>query len=204
MKVYVENADPLISRMFVLEFGAQIVKDYQSGVDLVVFSGGTDVDPTYYGEPNRFSDEPDVERDSACYHLFKWCEANDVPMIGICRGSQFLNVMNGGSLWQDVDNHCGNHYVYTDMGMVYEVTSTHHQMMIPGLGARLVAWAHESRNRKSARSVEANFSQPDPEVLYYEATRSLCFQPHPEYGGYDETLYFFKECMESFGYGKSS
>jgi carbamoylphosphate synthase small subunit len=63
-----------------------------------------------------------------------------IPMLGICRGAQFLTVMNGGSLIQDVNHHTGNHGIKlskTDApdnwkkGYSMNVTSTHHQMMDP-------------------------------------------------------------------------
>src|SRR3546814_14796091 len=64
--------------------------------------------------------------------LFKTCYENGIPMLGVCRGAQFLNVMPGGKLYQDVDNHVGDHPIYDPQNkrVIPNVSSIHHQMCI--------------------------------------------------------------------------
>jgi hypothetical protein len=75
-------------------------------------------------------------------------------MVGICRGGQFLNVMNGGDMWQDVDGHglAGTHLAYSmveELPMPFEVTSTHHQMIRPNeKTARLLLTAYEATRKE--------------------------------------------------------
>lgn len=97
--------------------------------DLIVFTGGADVDPKLYGERNVASS---YSADRDAYELDMYAKALewDVPMFGICRGFQFLAVANGGSLWQHVNNHTTGHdIVDCDTGEVVEATSIHHQMV---------------------------------------------------------------------------
>ena len=71
----------------------------------LLLSGGVDVDPARYGQPNRGS--ADVQRDRDELEAEAWSAAadRDVPVLGICRGFQVMNVLMGGSLLQDVDGH---------------------------------------------------------------------------------------------------
>lgn len=144
--------------------GFQIVKD-PFKAELFQFMGGEDVTPELYGEKNtnsfnRFS--RDVE-EMGWFHL---AQRMGIPCVGICRGGQFLNVMCGGKMKQDVPGHTHNHILNTAIFGKCEATSTHHQMMIPSPYGKLIGWG-ETKN--------------DVEIVWYETENCLCFQPHPEY-----------------------
>jgi putative glutamine amidotransferase len=77
-------------------------------VDGIVFSGGSDLDPTLYGA----SAHPETggvvrERDDFELSLMRAALERDVPMLAICRGSQVLNVALGGDLEQHVPDRVG-------------------------------------------------------------------------------------------------
>jgi len=77
-----------------------------SGVDGLLLAGGTDVDPALYGaEREADTDEPDRVRDSLEGALLDEALERDLPVLGICRGLQFLNVHLGGTLRQHIDGH---------------------------------------------------------------------------------------------------
>ena len=161
-------------------------------LDLIVFCGGTDVDPRLYGEvPHHRTQPPHVQRDLNEMFLFKKF-VGKVPMFGICRGAQFLNVMNGGNLVQ----HTGGHGIWlthplynpktdelltTERGAIVEITSTHHQVMIPGPSGKLLAIAHELDN--------PDFMEA--EIVEYPHNACLCVQGHPEYMPRDSTGYVY-------------
>lgn len=152
-------------------------------VDGVIFSGGPDVDPSYYGE--EFWNETvrvDTLRDISDILLAKAALASGKPVMGICRGEQLLNVVLGGSLFQDIPSqvdtlvtHAGGafHRIGVEKGSVlYQlfgedsltVNSFHHQSVKdPAPGVRVTACA------------------PDGTVEAYEyGDRVIAFQFHPE------------------------
>lgn len=170
-----------------------------SEADIVCFTGGEDVSPHLYGQVSHHTTRSDAKRDEHDIKAFR--ESETKFKVGICRGGQFLNVMNGGSMWQDVNNHCKSH-ILTDLpsNKEYIVSSTHHQMMIPGQNSLIVAKACEA-TRLASPTTEV---QRDPailddiEVLWYPKTRSLCFQPHPEYNEAVDCRLYFEALLERY------
>ena len=71
-------------------------------VDGILLTGGQDVSPALYGEAPTFAGEICEMRDAMEAQLLKKAMVLDKPMLGICRGIQFLNVALGGSLYQDI------------------------------------------------------------------------------------------------------
>ncbi len=72
-------------------------------VDGLLISGGNDVDPVFYGEKRvarNLSLTP--ERDHFEMALVEKAIGQDIPMLGICRGMQLVNVFFGGNLYQDL------------------------------------------------------------------------------------------------------
>ena len=117
-------------------------------------------------------------------------------MAGICRGAQFLNVMNGGKMWQHTVGHAirGVHEAIDQMsGEEVMVTSTHHQMMIPTNDAIVLMTADCAVFKQGFEVQELGGIKPDIEAVFYPETRCLCYQPHPEYVDIDhscQTMYF--------------
>lgn len=109
---------------------------------LVLFTGGEDVSPELYSHTScglcRCSKRRDyLERDA-----FKLAVKNGVKMAGICRGAQFLHVMNGGELVHHLDNHEGVvHSMECLNGDNMPVNSLHHQMIIPSNDCVVIGWA---------------------------------------------------------------
>lgn len=165
--------------------------------DLICFAGGTDINPAIYGEKPAGCDQWDEARDAFDISQFKKY-AGKVPIVGICRGGQLVNCLNGGRLWQHVDNHTSSHYIQTHTGEQIFVSSTHHQMMIPADDEGVVlAWTQRATIKQREKYMWST-SNPktsdnvDPEVIYYSKHKHLCFQPHPEFGPDSCEKYFFK------------
>ena len=82
------------------------------GLDGLVLTGGRDVDPAAYStEPHPATDEPAVDRDAWEFALLGVALRRGMPVLGICRGAQVLNVALGGSLHQhlpDLLGHAGH------------------------------------------------------------------------------------------------
>jgi putative glutamine amidotransferase len=72
-------------------------------LDGLLLAGGVDVDPVHYGEePHPRLGQVDAARDATELVLATWALAADLPILGICRGIQTLNVAATGSLYQDI------------------------------------------------------------------------------------------------------
>lgn len=204
--VYIVGTSIDYNKLF-LNRGYCVSIDKTHKPDLVCFTGGADVDPQLYGEDALSVTMVDPGRDTRDIEV--WDKWNDVPKVGICRGGQFLNVMSGGAMWQHVENHgLSYNHILKNLLKINDtlkkfdevpVTSTHHQMMIAGEGGEVIGIATDETGKKGRSNVYLS-SNPkrtppefDTEVVWYEKTKSLCFQPHPELfrAGEEHRNYFF-------------
>lgn len=82
---------------------ADTVQQLVMRLDGVIISGGNDVSPAFYGEQAESCGELEPRRDTQDIALSRYLwEHSDIPVLGICRGMQVLNVMMGGTLYQDL------------------------------------------------------------------------------------------------------
>lgn len=170
-----------------ITFSDIVKRKYQDNLDLLLFGGGADVSPEYYGELKGKYTNNNPERDKLeniiSSHYYR------MPKLGICRGSQFLSAMAGAKLIQHVEEHCQNHNISTNDGRVYNITSTHHQMMFPfNLDAnkyKLIAWSTKFQSNTYLNDIDKEKELPqnflEPEIVFYKEYNSLCIQGHPEF-----------------------
>lgn len=74
-------------------------------LDGLLLAGGGDIDPAHFGEPPH----PELgrvnqDRDRVELTLLRWAFEDELPVLGICRGIQVLNVAAGGTLYQDIES----------------------------------------------------------------------------------------------------
>jgi GMP synthase-like glutamine amidotransferase len=159
--------------------------------DMVVFTGGADVDPLLYGRTAHAKTNFSASRDKADLEMYKRCYDQGIPMFGVCRGMQFLHVMNGGALYQHVDNHYGDHRMYDAKNKQYlaKVSSVHHQACIDNTSRGMVSVGEcsTSNNRwYDNNKRDAMLTTRDIEALWYPETGCFGVQGHPEYRGYEQ------------------
>ncbi|WP_103104320.1 gamma-glutamyl-gamma-aminobutyrate hydrolase family protein [Brevibacillus reuszeri] len=81
--------------------------DYIQMLDGLLFTGGNDIAPYYFGEnPVRELNSMSSIRDEYEFSLFKAAYEKNMPIFGICRGIQLINVAMDGSLYQDIYSQC--------------------------------------------------------------------------------------------------
>lgn len=129
----------------------EVLKEFLKDMDGYLFTGGEDINPLMYGEEIQsycgFISNIRDNHEALIYNIIK---DMDKPILGICRGAQFLNVMYGGTLYQDINNQVNSkvnhnmdkpytnsaHKVYLEKGSYIqriikedyiEVNSIHHQ-----------------------------------------------------------------------------
>lgn len=90
---------------FIIPFNTdeEVIKDEIAQLDGIILSGGHDVDPLNYDEePRQKLTTTFPERDTFDFLLIKYAEEKNIPVLGICRGFQILNVYHGGTILQDL------------------------------------------------------------------------------------------------------
>lgn len=162
-------------------------------IDLVLFTGGEDVDPSYYGESKGSRTGINRKRDDyEQKYMFSRSTLRQTPKLGICRGAQFLTVMSGGKLIQDVTGHAIStlHRISFMNGLKsdIEITSTHHQMMNPyemnEEAFNIIAVSTHFQSSHYLNGEDVGIALPknfkEPEIVYYPNHLSLAIQGHPE------------------------
>lgn len=123
--------------------GIQIIKNIEevSNYDLIIVPGGEDISPSYYNESNKGLSECNSARDEQEIPLVKSAINMRKKLLGICRGHQLINILNGCIYHQDIFNEGFTpHPSYHELNLVYSsgtvigrffgnkrVVSLHHQ-----------------------------------------------------------------------------
>lgn len=162
--------------------------------DGFVLTGGVDVHPSFYNGKSDYKNKPGIfqpARDKFEAKIYQHSQSNKLPVLGICRGMQLINVLQGGKLIQDLDN--GNtrhrkeesdkeHTIFTENNtLLYQVAgslsghvnSAHHQAIDPNnIGENLKINAYDDDDEKIIEGLE-----------FADKTNTgfmLCVQWHPE------------------------
>ena len=162
--------------------------------DGFVLTGGVDVHPSFYNGKTDYDNSPDsfqLSRDRFEQKIYRYSQANNLPLLGICRGMQLVNVLQGGKLIQDLDGGNERHkkeesdkehtIVARDGTLLHEVAgssaghvnSAHHQAIDPeAIGDNLLVNAHDDDDRATIEGLE--FADKTGKGFM------LCVQWHPE------------------------
>lgn len=177
--------------MLPLTSDLEILKSAAGVCDSFLFTGGQDVSPSMYGEPPLpVCGETSPARDSMEKEIFSLAMETEKPVLGICRGIQLINVLMGGTLYQDLPTQAPSaiehhqmppydrpvHEVYIERGTPLYSLLKRDSMAVNSY--------HHQGVKKLAPGLETMAAAPDGliEAVYAPGKRYLwAFQWHPEF-----------------------
>ncbi|HLK29040.1 MAG TPA: aldehyde dehydrogenase family protein [Puia sp.] len=180
--------------------------------DGFVLTGGIDIEPSFYHANSSYPNAPEefqIQRDTFEKKIFEFSQLNQLPLLGICRGMQLVNVLQGGKLIQDLGPLNSIHKKETidkeheaiveKDSLLKEITnktsgkinSAHHQAIDKNsLGKNLIASAYSNSNDNTIEGLE--FKDKSNKAFM------LCVQWHPERLSGKEESPFSKNIKERF------
>jgi gamma-glutamyl-gamma-aminobutyrate hydrolase PuuD len=183
-----------------VKFGYKKAKGFDDA-DIVWFTGGEDIEAKRYEQnpiAHSYNGWINPNRDEMEFRVAYEAINAGKLLFGVCRGLQLLNIVNGGSLYQDVDMHNSGHHYSIDIetGKKLLLNSVHHQACRPPSSA-VVLCSTELSSFKLAdnfswyRETWEEFGDSehsaDIEALFFPETRCLGVQSHPEYSDRTDT-----------------
>lgn len=166
-----------------------VIKAQAAMIDGLILSGGHDVDPhLYHEQPEQKLGTTWPARDHFDMTLLAIAEERKIPVLGICRGAQIINVAHGGSLYQDI-SYCEGKTLRHDQGRTpslpthgMQVVKNSHLAEVLGKTDFLVNSFHHQLIKDVAPDLKAVASSPDGVVegLENESGNVLAVQWHPE------------------------
>src|SRR5574337_151631 len=170
--------------------GPTLVDAYLDAIDGLLMTGGADIHPSFYGETIlERCGAIDEARDRFEVELVRAARSQGLPLLGICRGLQLLNVAMGGSLYQDLSYRNQTDPAHQSP-REHRAEPVHHITIVPGtrlagiLHARelRVTSTHHQIVRDLAPGLTVNAMAPDGVIEGVEGDRQflLAVHWHPE------------------------
>ena len=180
-------------------------------VDGVLLTGSpSNVEATHFGATALATDLLDPRRDQLTMHLVREALAKEVPLFGVCRGLQEMNVALGGSLYQSVHGEAGmlDHREPEDEDLAVQFAERHDVLLEPG--SCFAEWAggtrarvnslHGQGIRRLGEGLVAEARAPDGLVEGVRVAGASSFaygvQWHPEWR--HEQHPFYQRTLEAF------
>jgi putative glutamine amidotransferase len=152
-------------------------------LDGLLLPGGWDVDPSFYGEPpDEKVVETDPELDETELSMFRQAREREIPVLGICRGQQVINVAMGGSLVQHLEGHEVRAHGRSHLAHSIEVNPTSELGQAAGTHQIRVNSFHHQAIRELAEGLHQTARGDDGTVEGVESDDGLivAVQCHPE------------------------
>jgi putative glutamine amidotransferase len=163
-----------------------VIRRCLDAIDGLVIVGGEDVDPALYGERPRpgtgtiFGPRLAFEQS-----LYRGARRRRLPMLGVCYGMQLINVLHGGTLWQDIARDAGSAQDHRDKRHplhAVRIEKGSRLARIVGTTRARVHCEHHQAVRRLARGFRAVAHAADGQIEAMEsaAEQVLAVQWHPE------------------------
>jgi len=186
------GAAPVMLPLFDLDL--ETLRAVYDRLDGLLLAGGVDMDPCSFGElPHPALGKTDPARDALELQLARWAIEDKLPVLGLCRGHQVLNVALGGTLWQDIEAQVSGaikHDYFPTAGYArdyhaHEVTLTpgsrlHRAFGVPTMRVNSM---HHQAVKRLAPTLTVSATAPDDLIEAFEAAGEhflVGVQWHPE------------------------
>ena len=177
-------------------------------LDVLIMTGGEDLKPSRYGaKPSPRLGKVNVRRDDFDFRLLAAARRRNLPVIGICRGCQLLNVAFGGTLWQDLPSEFpAKNVQHRNVLHNLSVDPKSRFAQVTGVTNAVVNSLHHQAVKDLAPGFRIVGRAPDGvvEVIECDTYPAIGVQFHPEKlmcGGKGASLAaFFKDILALFAY----
>ncbi|MEI9921557.1 MAG: gamma-glutamyl-gamma-aminobutyrate hydrolase family protein [Bacteroidota bacterium] len=170
-----------------LEIGSN---DYK-GCSGIILSGGIDINPKMYDGEDEYENRPaefNDERDAYEEEVYNYAKMNKIPILAICRGLQLVNVVEGGTMIQDLGEDNAIHRKENDTDKQHKVTVDSRTLLgdVTGGMTETVNSAHHQAVEFPGKALIENAKSPDGVIEgleFKDKTKHgflLCVQWHPE------------------------
>ena len=191
---------------------AYTIKNTDSILELadgIILTGGEDIDPLQYNDTINLSlcEDINYQRDTLERKLFDFAFKNKIPLIGVCRGMQMMNVASGGTLYGDIPSQIGTTVIHRNNGgVMHEIAIVDTCSLIFPLGIDTIivnSWHHQGLKvmPNHLRVIARSFDGLAEAVVMDTSIHPfmIAVQFHPERLGKDNIIHqtmrdnFFKE-----------
>ncbi len=163
-------------------------RDLGVSIDALILSGGGDLNARRYGEENLRTEEVSDARDDFEFFALDEALKEKIPVLGICRGMQLINVFFRGSLWQDIDEFgaiTGDHTDKEGKDKVHKVRIVKNTMLYSIIGEEIIevnSHHHESVKKPGESLTVSAYSLKDEiiEGIENPEFKVIAVQWHPE------------------------
>jgi putative glutamine amidotransferase len=167
--------------------------------DGIILTGGEDINPLQYNDTINFAVCGDInyQRDTLEKKLFDFAFKNKLPLVGVCRGMQMMNVASGGSLYGDIPTEIGTTVIHRNNGEVmHEIVLCDTSSLIFPAGTDTImvnSWHHQGlKIMPNHLRVIARAFDGLPEAVVMDKSEHpfmIAVQFHPERLGKDNVIH---------------
>ena len=136
-------------------------------IDALILTGGEDLNPAIYGEaPHPELGTVDTLRDGYDLYLVRTAASRGIPVLGICRGEQLINIAFGGTLYQDIPtqkpSETDHYQSFTNLRPIHSIHPVEGTWLadIAGTGAYMVRRLHRGGHRVHRRPSDMGSAVP--------------------------------------------
>jgi len=174
--------------------------------DGIILTGGEDINPLQYNDSINLAVCGDInyQRDTLERKLFDFALKNKIPLIGVCRGMQMMNVASGGTLYGDIPSEIGTTVIHRNNGEVMHkiaIVDTCSLIFPSGTDTFMVnSWHHQGLKdiSENLRIIARSFDGLPEAVVMKKSTHPfmIAVQFHPERLGKENPIH--QQIRDSF------